>query len=191
MVKRNGAGAKKQDRPSQAFAYQNAHASYRHSRERFWDFAVTFAIFTLFILLILEWTMELTPDQFMLFDIANVLCLVVFCIDLYKKYQEERNMGRFLAKNWIAILALLPLGTMFRMARFGESLGMVRVLKLERALPLAEELAFAVPGVRLVAESRIVGETAVQGQKLVASASSVTEFAGEVSRIFGGIFRGR
>ena len=191
MARRNSPRAKKQDKPSQAFAYQQVRAPYQHSRQRFWDFAVTFAIFTLFILLILEWTVELTPDQVMLFDIANLLCLVVFGIDLYKKYQEERNMGRFLLKNWLAILALIPLGTVFRMARFGESLGLIRVLKLERALPLLEDFAFAMPGVRLVVESKIAGEAVIQGQKLVASATSVTDFLGEASKLFEGIFRGR
>jgi uncharacterized membrane protein len=189
MAKRNSPGHTRQKKPS--FAYAQAAREYVGSRARFWDFAVTFSIFTLFILLILEWTVELTPDQIVLFDIANMLCLVVFAVDLFKKYQEERNVGRFILKNWLALLALLPIGTMFRMARFGESLGLVRVLKLERALPLAEELAFAIPGVRLVAESKIVAEVVVQGHKLASSASSVSEFAGEVSRIFEGMLRGR
>ncbi len=79
-----------------------------------------------------------------LLEFIELCAIAVFAIELYARYTCAPDKKKFLAQNWLAILALLPLGLFIRSLRAAEGIGLLR--PLEGTFRIAEA-DFIVPAI--------------------------------------------
>ncbi len=64
-----------------------------------------------------------------LLEIIELCAIIVFAIELYSRYRSTPDKKKFLAQNWLAIIALLPIGVFVRSFRAAEGIGLLRPLQ--------------------------------------------------------------
>ena len=79
-------------------------------------------------------------------EIIELCAILVFAIELYSRYNGMPDKKKFLAQNWLAILAILPLGVFVRSFRAAEGVGLLR--PLEGTFRIAEA-DFIVPAIAI------------------------------------------
>jgi hypothetical protein len=88
-----------------------------------------------------------------LLETVELCAILVFAIELASRYRRTPDKKKFLAQNWLAILAILPVGVFIRSFRAAEGMGLLRPLQGTFRLAEADFLmpAIAVSGRPLLA----------------------------------------
>jgi len=63
-------------------------------------------------------------------EIADLIAILIFAIELYGRYKKSQSKTEFLKNNWLEILAILPIGLIFRAGRVLEEIAIFRSLRL-------------------------------------------------------------
>ncbi|MFA6328412.1 MAG: ion transporter [Candidatus Micrarchaeia archaeon] len=63
-----------------------------------------------------------------LLELIELCAISIFAIELYLRYRETPDKKKFLRQNWLAILAILPVGVFVRSFRAAEGIGLLRPL---------------------------------------------------------------
>jgi hypothetical protein len=85
-------------------------------------------------------------------EAAELCAIAVFAIELYSRYRQTADKRKFLAQNWLAIIAILPIGIIIRAARAFEVVGLLR--PVAGTLRLAEA-DFLMPAVAVSSRSAL------------------------------------
>lgn len=184
-------------------------ATYGRHQRKMWAWAVTGAILLFFILFAIEagaWAGLIgspsAKDEELLFW-ADMLAILVIAIDLGGRYGTTANKTLFFRENWLTIIAILPMGLVFRV---GSALESVQLLGGIQAIAKAEEVALLAPlarmakGAHVAAEgqktlepffemSSAAGKSAVGIWRATANFSVVTDFLDLAARAIGRIIR--
>lgn len=90
--------------------------SHISKKEKIWDIFVLIAISFTLIILVLQ--LFFRVDQYQgLLKIIDWIIILIFFIDLVVLYRQSKNMKIFLRKNWPDIIAIIPLGMIFRLTK--------------------------------------------------------------------------
>ncbi len=109
----------------------------RHFLANLWDMILFVAVAFVFVILILENFFDLSvyPTLRSLLMTLDYVILGVFVIDLVVIYRCQKNVLLFLRRNWLDIIAVLPLGSIFRLTK------LVRLVRIIRIFSRAEKAA--------------------------------------------------
>lgn len=118
-----------------------------------------------------EWLMEQ----------ADLTAILVFGIDVYAGFRKAKDKGMFLRNNWLEILVLLPLGTMFRVLRSFEQLELIGVMKKSAGVM---ELPIVIPDV--ITHAKRAGRGVLEVHKMVSHGKVFTEFSEALTRLLRG-----
>ena len=100
-------------------------------------------------------------------EAAELCAISVFAIELYSRYRQTPDKKKFLAQNWLAIIAILPIGILVRAARAFQAVGVLK--PVEGAFRLAEA-DYLVPAVA------VSGRSALAVQKWLSSFQVFRDF---------------
>ena len=91
-----------------------------------------------------------------LLEFAELCAILVFAIELCSRYARTPDKKKFLLQNWLAILAILPVGIFIRSFRAAEGIGLLRPLQSTFRLAETEAIipALLVSGRPLLAVHR-------------------------------------
>jgi len=172
-------------------------AELEKSQRRLWNIALVLCIIIFFVLSI--WWIGIELGAFArpgrqaeeLMEMADLAAIFVFAIEFYSRYRKTPDKLVFLKKNWLGIIAILPIGMFFRLFRGLEGAGAFRsaelALKVEREGMVLPELAIA---------GRAVAHVLEGTQKWLMHFSVVSDFfalasetAGSALKIAGNIFK--
>lgn len=108
--------------------------------QEMWNSFLLLAVALVFVILILESFFEVSKIQKYL-DIADLLITVVFVIDLIVLFRKSDNLQHFMKRNWVDILAVIPLGSMFKLAKVIRAVRIVKVLSRTQKITKASTSA--------------------------------------------------
>ena len=100
-----------------------------------WDIILLVSVSFVFVILILESFFKVDKIQGYL-DITDWIITGIFLIDLVILFSRANSFIEFLKKNWVDIIAVLPLGYVFRIAK------VVRAVKIIKIFCLPASTAF-------------------------------------------------
>lgn len=179
---------------------------YKKLQHKLWGWAVALAI----LLMISVTVIELASDFGLIVHIshnhhellinAELLSILVIGLELYSQFKAAKNKILFLKQNWLVILAILPIGLIFRAGRIFEgvkiveSIGSIRAFQvaakadeLRAILPVLEipdELLLSIPSTEKIFErGRLFFRTSFS------SFGGFSEFVSLVSRLLIGLFK--
>ncbi|USN45652.1 MAG: hypothetical protein H6502_00785 [Candidatus Woesearchaeota archaeon] len=103
-----------------------------------WNMIVFGAVALALVLFILELFFKVASRHEMIFLFLTVLVEVVFVVDLVFLYRKSKDWPHFFRTSWLDIIAILPLGSVFALAKTARFVKIVRILsKSGRATRLA------------------------------------------------------
>ncbi|MDE1798271.1 MAG: hypothetical protein KGH63_02605, partial [Candidatus Micrarchaeota archaeon] len=161
-----------------------------------WSWAIALSILLVFIISVQELAptfglaAPLTERTVSFLEMADLLAMLVIGLELYGQYQRTRNAMLFLRRNWIPILALLPLGLMLRALSAVQSLSALRGLQLAGKL---DELSVALPSLSLpgvegaVSLPRMLSGIGLQAHRLVTGLGGVSDFLEMAAEFLGSL----
>jgi len=171
MVKRRNSG--KPSAPVRATI-----ARLRHEQQVLWRLNLALAVILFFILSVwwicieFGYLAEPGPATEWVMEIADLIAILVFAIELYRRYRKTKSKAEFLKKNWLEILALLPVGLIFRAGRIVEEVEIFRSLRLGAKLG---EAPLVIPEVVFVSGKNF-GAFLVKAQKYLAHYTVFSDF---------------
>ena len=104
-------------------------------QRRLWNALLTACVVVFFVVAIIFLSVEfglippLATGTSGLLEFIELCAILVFAIELYIRYTRTPDKKKFLVQNWLAILALLPLGVFIRSFRAAEGIGLLRPLQ--------------------------------------------------------------
>ena len=104
-------------------------------QRRLWDALLTACVVVFFLLAIILLAVDfgvispLAKSTAELLEFIELFAILVFAIELYSRYRHTPDKKKFLAQNWLAILAILPVGILIRSFRAVEGIGLLRPLQ--------------------------------------------------------------
>ncbi|PLW80326.1 hypothetical protein C0585_03345 [Candidatus Woesearchaeota archaeon] len=116
-----------------------------------WETLILISVVLVITLLILEFFVDLTHYEGYILWFEGVI-FGIFLSDLIILYRRSKNYKDFLKKNWLDIIATIPLGQAFRLAKFIRFFKILKTLKIFKSIKLLK----ALESVRLVHVDRIL-----------------------------------
>jgi len=119
------------------------------------------------------------------------MAIGVFAFEFAAQYRKAENKALFFKKNWLGILAILPMGLFFRAASVAEEIAFLRSLQM---MIKAEKIQVALPGGSIIGASivniplKMLSDALLAFQAWLAHFSVVTDFvelvASSIKRVF-------
>lgn len=102
---------------------ENRRESLAH---RIWDMLVFLSVAILFIIIILRLFFDTWRyDHFL--TIADYSIYLIFLVDLVFLYMNSRGLKDFFWRNWLDIIAVIPLGSAAQLAKLGRAARLVKI----------------------------------------------------------------
>ena len=104
-------------------------------QRRLWSALLTACVVVFFLLAVILLAVDfgaippLAKRTAELLELAELFAILVFAIELCSRYRSTPDKKKFIMQNWLAILAILPLGIMIRSFRAIEGVGLLRPLQ--------------------------------------------------------------
>ncbi|MCX6771822.1 MAG: hypothetical protein NTX79_07240 [Candidatus Micrarchaeota archaeon] len=104
-------------------------------QRRLWGALLAACVVVFFIIAVILLSVDfgvvppLTAGDEGLLGIAELCAIAVFAIELCTSYARTPDKKKFLMQNWLAMLAILPLGVFIRSFRAAEGIGLLRPLQ--------------------------------------------------------------
>ena len=104
-------------------------------QHRLWDALLTASVVVFFAVAIIFLSSEfgmirpLTIGDAALLEFAELCAIIVFASELCIRYTRAPDKKKFFMQNWLAILAILPLGLFIRSFRAAEGIGLLRPIQ--------------------------------------------------------------
>ncbi|MCB9359163.1 ion transporter [Candidatus Woesearchaeota archaeon] len=95
--------------------------------ERYFDYLVVLCIIITIGILIMEYTITITPAIENIIFIVDSIIIIIFLADLYIDYRYLEDKKKFLKHYWPDILALIPFYSAFRILKVMKLLRLFRV----------------------------------------------------------------
>jgi hypothetical protein len=115
------------------FGIKNHIKSHFSEKEKIWDVFVLLAISATLIILVLQ--LFFRVDQFQgLLDAIDWVIILIFFIDLIVLYKQSKSTKEFLIRNWPDMIAIIPLGMIFRLTK------LVRFVRIINYLSKAQKI---------------------------------------------------
>jgi hypothetical protein len=145
-----------------------------HAVEWFVDKATIYVLILLTLVLIADFTVNLTPYDNWIF-VFDIFIVSFFLVDLVFKYAHTTSALRFVRLYWLEILAVLPIYYLFRffsgIGAIGESVAEAQRLTHEAMLTRDTELlareARVLREARLFSEAELAGSETAIGARIV------------------------
>ncbi len=160
--------------------------SIKREQARMWSWALALSILTFFLISVISigaylgWAGPLSPRMEAIIEQADLMAITVFALEFAAQYRKAENKALFFKKNWLGILAILPMGLFMRAASVAEGIGFVRSLqafvKLEKFELVLPTLQFS-KTLRVTVPSTLVSESVLWVQNTLAHFSVFTDFA--------------
>jgi hypothetical protein len=102
---------------------------------RLWGVLIASCIVAFFVIAVIFLSAEfglippLSEANVALLEFVELCAILVFAAELYIRYARTPDKKKFLMQNWLAILAILPLGMFIRSFRAAEGIGLLRPLQ--------------------------------------------------------------
>ena len=102
---------------------------------RLWDALLASCVVVFFVVAIIFLSAEfgaippLAEEASNLLEFIELCAILVFAAELYSRYTRTPDKKQFILQNWLAILAILPLGIFIRSFRAFEGIGLLRPLQ--------------------------------------------------------------
>ena len=104
--------------------------------------SIIYLIIILVVLLLIELFVPLTETQLLIFEIINLIIILVFAVDLYFLYIRASDWKYFLKHHWSDIIAIIPVVTIIHVLISPEKevtggpmlLSLFKILRVERFL---------------------------------------------------------
>jgi hypothetical protein len=110
----------------------------KHFLEEIWDIILLMAVAVVFVILILESFFNVAEIQTWL-DITDLAITIIFVVDLIILFRKSSNFMEFIKLNWVDILAVIPLGSIFRIAKVIRAVRIIKVLsRMQKATKVAK-----------------------------------------------------
>ena len=107
-------------------------------KERLWDATVLFAVALAFIILVLQLFFEIDQYQRIIAIIDGII-IAVFFVDLMILYSRVHDFRRFLKTSWLDIIAVIPLGLIFRLTKIVRFVRILeRMSKAQKAVRMSK-----------------------------------------------------
>ncbi|MFP4111986.1 MAG: hypothetical protein ACLFPQ_03420 [Candidatus Woesearchaeota archaeon] len=100
----------------------------KNKLEQFWDIVLLVSISFVFIILILDSSFFDVSNIREFIDTTDFVINIIFVIDLVVLYRKSRGFVDFLKINWIDVIAVIPLGSLFRVAKVIRAVRIVKIL---------------------------------------------------------------
>ena len=89
-------------------------------------------------------------------NILNIIILIVFITDLVIIYIYSENRKKFIKKNWLDILMVIPYFRIFRILRIFRVLKITRVLKTVRTIKIAKHITKSNKAIKLTKNTKFI-----------------------------------
>ena len=102
---------------------------------RLWDALLAASVVVFFIVAIIFLLVEfgaipsLPEGDAARLEFIEFCAILVFAIELYVRYARSPDKKKFFVQNWLAILAILPIGVFIRSFRAAEGVGLLRPIQ--------------------------------------------------------------
>ncbi|MEM3060339.1 MAG: hypothetical protein QXW70_04340 [Candidatus Anstonellales archaeon] len=119
--------------------------------QKHWHNIVLISLIGICSIAIAHLLLHLSHEQMIILELFDIVFLFILAVDVYYRFKASHDRIKFLRKNWIEIIVLLPIGAfseLFRLGellRFGELIEFVRVFKFAQLSVHARELASFLP----------------------------------------------
>lgn len=107
--------------------------------EEIWNFLLLLSVAIVFIILILESFFDVADYQTYL-DSADVIITIIFVIDLLILFRKSVTFKSFIRRNWIDIIAVIPLGSVFRLAKVVRAVRIIKILSRTSKITRASKI---------------------------------------------------
>jgi len=110
-----------------------------------WDKIVLIALLGIVGIITAYFLLPLSHWQKVALEILDIIFLSILAIDVIYKFKKAHDKIRFIKKNWIEIIVLLPIGFLSELIRLTEFLELFRVYRFAQLSVHAQELFAIVP----------------------------------------------
>ncbi|MBN2458072.1 hypothetical protein JXB31_02990, partial [Candidatus Woesearchaeota archaeon] len=93
---------------------------------RVWDIIVFFSVAVLFITMILRIFFDVWKYEHIL-NLVDYIIYIIFLVDLAFLYVKSNTKREFFTRNWLDIIAVIPLGSVFQIAKLGRVAKLVKI----------------------------------------------------------------
>ncbi len=163
--------------------------SIKRSQARMWSWTLALSIVVFFLISVISigaylgWGGPLSPRMEAILEQADLMAIAVFALEFSAQYRKAENKALFFKKNWLGILAILPMGLFLRAASVAEGISFVRSLqalvKLEKFELVLPTLEFSKTA-RVAVPTSLVSNSMLWVQNGLAHFSVITDFIGLV-----------
>ena len=169
----------------------------KRQQEKMWTWVLVLAIILFFVLSVMEisillgWAQPHSERMAQIVEQADLMAIGVFAFEFAAQYRKAENKALFFKKNWLGILAILPMGLFFRAASVAEEIAFLRSLQM---MIKAEKIQVALPGGSIIGASivniplKMLSDALLAFQAWLAHFSVVTDFvelvASSIKRVF-------
>ncbi|MBS3097289.1 ion transporter [Candidatus Woesearchaeota archaeon] len=113
-------------------------------RELYWDYAVLFAVVLALVNLIWTAFFDVTNYSWLI-SYIDYFVLAIFFVDLVVLYRKAEGFADFLKNDWLDIVAVIPLGNMFRITKVFRFVRILRFFsKVSRLARVVDKVGRAV-----------------------------------------------
>jgi len=116
-----------------------------------WESLILISVVLVITVLMMELLMDMTPYENYILWFEGVI-FGIFLSDLIILYRRCDNFKDFMRKYWIDVIATIPLGQAFRLAKFLRFFRILKTLKIFKSVKLIK----ALESIRLVHIDRIL-----------------------------------
>ena len=116
----------------------------RENVENVWDIIVFVAVALVIVILVLESFFDLRAYDNLIetLQITDYAIMLIFAVDLVVLYNRSRNIKTFFKTSWLDVIAVIPLGSAFRLTKLVRGTRIVRIFtRSHRAVTRANRSA--------------------------------------------------
>ncbi|MFA5108479.1 MAG: hypothetical protein WC492_03040 [Candidatus Micrarchaeia archaeon] len=137
---------------------------YRKTQYRLWSWAVALSILLLFSVAGIEILSDMnilaspSENHALILQGADILAIFVIGLELVSSFSHSKNKALFVAENWLAILAILPIGLFARALKAFEVFALMEEISILRGFQMAGkfgEISNIVPSLEIPFEIKL------------------------------------
>jgi len=102
------------------------------SLQKYYEFTMSFLALVVSLMIVFEFTFELSEAVIKDFNIIDTIILIVFTVDYFVRLILAKDKFYFIKHNIIDLIAIIPFNSIFQAARLARLVRFARVLKIFR-----------------------------------------------------------
>lgn len=124
------------------------------NKDKLWDTVIFFTVILVLLLLVYEYLVDMFAYEDLFFQ-AEMLILFIFVMDLGVLYGKSKDYKDFFKSNWLDIIATIPFGQLFRIAKL---LRLVKLIKSFKIFSKTTKLIHIEKMIKIFSKKEVVGD---------------------------------